>query len=127
LRQGLRIPLLGELPPAAYYVYVSRWQRCPLTQVWAVALRDRLLRVPVPLLPPDPDVPLDFQAAIAACFELVGYERLIDYTLPPLPPDLSEQDAAWVVSTLRTAGQRDDGGTNPWTELPRCVDGCTKT
>ncbi len=110
LRQGMRIPLLGELPPAAYYVYVSRWQRRPLTQVWAVALRDRLPRVPVPLLPPDPDVPLDLQAAVAACFDLVGYERLIDYTLPPPPPDLPAQDAVWVDTTLRAAGQRGEAG-----------------
>lgn len=106
LRQGSRIPLVGELPPAAYYVYVSRWQRRPLTQLWAIALHERLPRVPVPLLPPDPDVPLDLQDAVTACFDLVSYERLIDYTLPPPPPDLSAQGAAWVETTLRAAGLR---------------------
>jgi hypothetical protein len=107
LRQGTRIQLLGEPPPAPYYVYLSRVQRRPLTQVWPVALREPLPTVPVPLLPPDPDVALDLQAAVRACFDLVGYERLLDYSGPPPPPDLSDDDAAWVAEILRAAGLRD--------------------
>ncbi len=104
LLQGLRLPLLGELPPAAYYIFLSRWQRRPWTQVWQISLRQALPAVPVPLLPPDPDVPLDLQAAVKACFELVGYERLLDYSVPPPPPALSQEDAAWVAECLRAAG-----------------------
>jgi hypothetical protein len=106
LRQGARIPLVGEPPPAPYYVYLGRWQRRPFTQVWPVALRERLPVVPVPLLPPDPDVPLDLQAAVAACFDLVGYERLLPYAGPPPPPELSVEDRAWVDATLREAALR---------------------
>ncbi len=101
LRGGRRIELLGELPPAHYYVYLSRMQRRPRTQVWAIALRERLPAVPVPLLPPDPDVPLDLQAAVDACFDLVGYERLLDYASSPPPPEMEEGDAGWVRETLR--------------------------
>ena len=104
LRQGTRIPLVGELPPTSYYVYLSRTQRRPRTQVWPLQLRDRLPAVPVPLLSPDPDVPLDLQAAVKACFDLVGYERLLDYAAPPPPPPLSEADAAWAAEVLRSAG-----------------------
>ena len=103
LRQGTRIELLGELPPAPYYIFLSRWQRRPLTQVWSVALAQPLPAVPVPLLPPDPDVPLDLQAAVHACFELVGYERLLDYTVPPPPPSLSAEETAWLAKCLRTS------------------------
>lgn len=106
LRQGTRIPLVGAVPAAAYYVYLSRWQRRPYTQVWAVDLRIPLPVVPVPLLPSDPDVPLNLQAAVDACFALVGYERLIDYTQPPPLPELSGSDAAWVDERLRAAGMR---------------------
>ncbi len=106
LRHGTRIPLLGQPPPAPYYVYLSRTQRRPFTQVWAIGWREPLPTVPVPLLPPDPDVPLDLQAAVKACFDLVGYERLLDYSSPPPPPDLSPDDAAWVDQVLRTAGLR---------------------
>jgi hypothetical protein len=104
LRQGTRIPLVGELPLAAYYVYLSRVQRRPRTQVWPIQLRDRLPTVPAPLLPPDPDVPLDLQAAVKACFDLVGYERLLDYAAPPPPPPLGDDDMAWVAEVLRSAG-----------------------
>ena len=69
-------------------------------------MRERLPVVPVPLLPPDPNVPLDLQAAVAACFELVGYERLLPYAEPPPPPELSAEDAAWVDATLREDGLR---------------------
>jgi hypothetical protein len=104
VRQGSRIQLAKEPPPAQYYVYLRRRDRRPLTQVWPIALREPLPVVPVPLLPPDPDVPLDMQAAVRACFDLVGYERLLDYTSSPPQPELSAQDTAWVEETLRAAG-----------------------
>ncbi|NJK79583.1 MAG: DUF4058 family protein [Chloroflexaceae bacterium] len=100
LRQGNRIQLLGTPPPASYYLYLSRVQRRPYTQVWAVALRQTLPIVPVPLLPSDADATLHVQAAVDACFELVGYERLIDYRATLPPPALSDADAAWVVELI---------------------------
>jgi hypothetical protein len=100
LRGGQRIELLGQLPPAHYYVYLSRVQRRPRTQVWPISLRERLPAVPIPLLPPDPDVPLDLQAAVDACFDLVGYERLLDYAGPPPPPEMEKKDASWVAEKL---------------------------
>jgi hypothetical protein len=101
LRQGARISLVGEPPPAPYYVYLSRSQRRPYTQVWAIGLRDRLPAVPVPLLAPDPDVALDIQAAVDACFALVGYERLLDYGAALPPPELGADNSAWVEERLR--------------------------
>lgn len=53
LRQGQRIELVGKLPPAAYYVLLSRWTRRPKTQVYPIQLRDKLPVIHVPLLPPD--------------------------------------------------------------------------
>ena len=104
LRQGERIRLVGELPVAPYFVFLSRWTRRPKTEIYPIQLRARLPVVPVPLLPPDPDAPLDLQAALDACFELVGYEQLLDYT--PLLADLSTEDAAWLDETLHAANLR---------------------
>lgn len=104
LRAGRRIYLLGELPPAPYFVFLSRIQRRPRTQVFPIGLRQKLPTIPIPLLPPDPDVPLDLQGAMDACFNLVHYERLLDYTQPPPPPDLSAEDAEWVREKTRAAG-----------------------
>ena len=95
LRGGQRLMVEGELPPAPYYLYLSRFTQRPRTQVWGVQLRDRLPTVPVPLLPPDADVLLDVQAAVAACFDLVEYDRLLDYGQAAPPPPLSDDEAAW--------------------------------
>jgi hypothetical protein len=106
LRGGRRITLWGDLPPGVYYVYLSRFDDRPTTEVWPIGLRQRLPMVPVPLLEPDPDVVLDLQAAVNACFDLVHYERLLDYAGLPPPPPLSVEDAAWVAESLRAAGLR---------------------
>lgn len=89
----------GKLPPAPYYVYLSRADRRPRTEVWAIRLQEPLPRIPVPLLRPDPDVVLDLQAAVDACFALVGYERLLDY-VAEAPGALSEADRAWAKERL---------------------------
>ena len=103
LRIGERIPLIGgELPAAPYYVFLSRFTRHPRTEVWPIQLNEPLPTVPVPLLPPDPDIPLALQPAIEACFELVGYHRLLDYSQIPPSPALSSEDLAWVESLIGT-------------------------
>ncbi|MBI2949967.1 MAG: DUF4058 family protein [Verrucomicrobia bacterium] len=106
LRQGERLALQGKLPPASYYVFLSRTNRRPRTEVWPVALAHRLPTVPVPLLRPDPDVPLDLQAAVKGCFDLVGYERLLNYAPAPPPPPLSEPENLWLGECLQKAGVR---------------------
>ncbi len=125
LRGGTRIELLAEPPPASYYVYLSRTERRPYTQIWPVSLRQRLPVVPVPLLSPDPDVVLDLQAAVDACFALVGYERLLDYASPPPPPPLTQPIAngllaAWrrLACTDRPAAVREIGLNTPTVAKP---------
>ena len=107
LRGGERIPLIGgELPPAPYYVFLSRFTHRPYTEIWPLPLREPLPVVPVPLLPPDADVPLDLQAAVEACFAIVRYhERLLDYSQPPPPPSLNPEDLAWIRSILQVEAE----------------------
>lgn len=108
LRFGERIPLIGgELPPAPYYIFLSRFNRRPHTEVWPVQLSERLPTVPVPLLPPDVDVPLILQHAVQTCFEVVRYhERLLDYTQPPPPPPLKPDELEWVQSIIKQEGKK---------------------
>lgn len=106
LRRGSRISLVGEPPPAPYYVYLSRWQRRPFTQVWPLPLRQPLPTIPVPLLPSDPDAPLDLQLAVTTCFAAACYDTLLDYTIEPPAPSFSDDDAAWVEQCLCDAGYR---------------------
>jgi hypothetical protein len=106
LRRGLRLPFEGDPPPADYYVYLSRVEKRPRTEIWPIGLRDRLPVVPVPLLPPDADVPLDLQRAVDGCYDLVHYERLLDYAVLPPPPPLSEVDTGWMAERVsRLVGQ----------------------
>lgn len=60
----------------------------------------------MPLLEPDPDVPLDLGAAVAEVYERGAYTALIDYSQPPPPPPLPEADAAWLDEHLRAQGLR---------------------
>ena len=103
LSKGSRIQLAAEQPKAPYFVYLSRSNRRPYTVIWAVSVRIPLPTVPVPLLVPDPDVALDLQAALNACFDLVGYEMLLDYQADP-PSGLEDDDQAWVAETVKKAG-----------------------
>ena len=105
LRAGTRIAFNEPLPPAPYYVFLSRAERRPYTQVWAIGLCDQLPTVPVPLLAPDPAVTLDLQAALGSSFDLAHYERLLDYQSSPPPPELDAADAAWVRATVQAAGR----------------------
>jgi hypothetical protein len=101
LRGDERPPLDEPVPEAPYYVLVSRAERRPRVQVWPIQLRDPLPAVPVPVLEPDPDAPLDLQAALTSAYERGAFTRKIDYQRPPPPPPLSVEEAAWVEAVLR--------------------------
>ena len=100
LRAGRRPPLVEPAPLAPYYITLSRQEMRPHVAVYPLQFQDRLPILSIPLLKPDPDVPLDLQATIAAVYERGGYEDLIDYREPP-PPALSEQEAAWLDALLQ--------------------------
>ncbi len=99
LRGGERLPMAGPLPKGDYYVYVGRAGRRPRGQVLAWPLRWPLPTVPVPLLPGDPDVPLDLQSVFRAAYEPSLYDRRLPYE-QPLLPTLPPEDEAWVRQRL---------------------------
>ncbi|NLY01064.1 MAG: DUF4058 family protein [Rhodopirellula sp.] len=105
LRGGHRPPLERPVPSAPYYVTLSRVSRRPYVDVWPVQLQERLPTIPVPLLEPDPDAPLDLAAVVAAVYERGAYARLIDYRQSP-PPPLSDAEAAWLDEHLRSCKAR---------------------
>lgn len=105
LRAGRRPPLERPVPAAPYYVVLSREQCRPTVDVWPIQLADALPTISVPLSEPDPDAALDLGALVAAVYERGGYDMLIDYSQPPLPP-LSDAEAAWLDAYLRTKSMR---------------------
>jgi hypothetical protein len=102
LRGGERPPLDRPVPPAPYYVVLSRAYRRPVVEVWPIQLSDSLPVLPVPLLEPDPDVALDLGAQVAAVYERGAYSQQIDYRRPPPSPPISGEESAWIDRILRT-------------------------
>ena len=88
LRAGLRPPLDAPVPPAPYYITLSREERRPCVDVWPIQLADTLPTIPVPLAEPDPDVLLDLSAAVAAVYRarrLRHADRLFAAPAPASP------------------------------------------
>jgi hypothetical protein len=104
LRGGERPPLARPVPAAPYYVVLSRANRRPTVEVWPIQLANRLPVLPVPLLEPDPDVPLDLGAAVVSVYERGAYASQIDYQQPPPPPALSKSEADWLRTLLHQTG-----------------------
>lgn len=110
LRRGQRPGWEVEEPPleAAYICLVNRARedRIRVSEIWPVAISEPLPTLPIPLLPPDPDIRLELTEALRAIYARARYERRIDYTAAPPPPDLADDDAAWLDGRLRERGLR---------------------
>jgi hypothetical protein len=102
-RAGPRIILGHNSPNAPYFATLSRASDRPKVEIWPMELGLPLSILPVPLLDPDPDVPLDLNAAIVAIYDNAGYDYVIDYSQAPPPPPLSADQMARL-EQLKTRG-----------------------
>lgn len=107
LRGGARPPLEEPVPPAPYYVMLSRENKRPRVEVWPIQFYDKLPVLPVPLLQPDPDAKLDLGMVVAQVYERGGYASIIDYQQLPPPPRLSETDSQFVAHILKPNRKHD--------------------
>ncbi|MDM8518555.1 DUF4058 family protein [Anaerolineales bacterium HSG6] len=101
LRAGKRIPFGSNLPNAPYFIFLSRYTHRPQVEIWPTGLRDRLPIIPIPLLPSDSDLSLELQTAVNQCFNLVGYQRVLNYNIDPPSPRFSDEDLAWLKSQIQ--------------------------
>lgn len=106
LRGGKRSPLTITPPLAPYYVTLGRARNRPRVHVWPIQLYDRLPRLPIPLIAPDPDVVLDLGAVVHEVYERGAYARRINYSQPAPPPDLTPEEQTWVDELLLTYRQQ---------------------
>ena len=70
------------------------------SEIWPVALDEPLPLCPVPLLPPDADVPLSLGEVLTQVYRRAAYARRIDYTLPVPPPPLRPAMQRWLTTHL---------------------------
>jgi hypothetical protein len=103
LHSGQRVPMQQPLPPAPYFVFVSRAERRPVIEVWPVQLTMPLPAISVPLQAEDPEVTLDLQLALTTIYDTLNYDLITDYTQPPQPP-LVGDEAHWALQLLHEAG-----------------------
>jgi hypothetical protein len=101
LRRGqhvLSVPLnLGRaVAPYDFLICVNRWpnRRPKRFGLVGCRLRDPLPRIGVPLVSPDPDAPLDLQAALEQTYEDGSYMLRVRYDQPCDPP-LDAADQQW--------------------------------
>jgi hypothetical protein len=106
LRKGERPPLEKPLPDASYFAVLSRTERRPVADVWPIRLQGALPILPVPLLEPDPDVPLELGRAVASVYKDGAFDLRVDYREPLPGPPLSPENATWVENLLREKGLR---------------------
>jgi hypothetical protein len=100
LRNGERMPMLDAWPASPYVLLVARRHSAPTCRVWPAYFKRPLPIIPVPLLKPDADVPLNLQPMIEAIYTEFQYDRDIDYTQALAPP-LTEEDSRWLADQLR--------------------------
>ncbi len=105
LRDGVRPGPEVQEPPIAtdYVLLVNRADEGAVrtSHIWPVALNMPLPIIPVPLLEPDPDIPLDLSAAIASIYDRARYGERIDYR-QSVPPPVRPVMAAWLKEFMPT-------------------------
>lgn len=80
--------------PYDYLICVSRWPNRKRFELVGCQLRERLPRIGIPVADPDPDVPLDIQAAFAQVYEDGSYMLRVRYA-EPCEPRLGAADQRW--------------------------------
>jgi hypothetical protein len=93
-----------------YLISINRATRrgagyTPGLEIYAIPLRQRLPRCRIPLRHPDPDAVLDLPAVFNRCYEVGGYDLILDYSQPPDVP-LRDEEAAWLGKLLQEQGLR---------------------
>lgn len=101
LRGGTRLPSKPSLTEEDYSAYVIRHGDSVHVAGYSWNIQDHLPTIPVPLGERDPDVGLDLQKAFDVTYERRGYDYILDYTAPIIPP-LSANVQRWAAERLAT-------------------------
>ncbi len=99
LRRYRRMPFDDPVPAAHYLVAICKAGERPLCHVWPLSVRQPLPVIPIPLLPPDPPVPLDLGQALRTAYARARYDLRVEYRQPPHLP-LAPDEAAWAAQLI---------------------------
>jgi len=111
LRAGKRMIMGYDLPTASYFATLSRGtEGFRKVEIWPILVGSLLPILPIPLLDPDPDIPLDLNQAIAAVYADGRYDYVIDYS-QPAPPPVSDEEQAMIKQCLLNHASLEDEGT----------------
>ena len=69
-------------------------------------MTQRLPQIAIPLLPGDPDVPLDLQAVFDRAYDVGPYGREIEYGKDRIVPRLKPEQAEWAADLLKQRKRR---------------------
>jgi hypothetical protein len=109
LRGGRRPGQEVNNPPldTDYVLLVNRNQdgERRISEIWPLAISDPLPVLPVPLLAPDPDAPLDLGLAVREVYRRARYDWRIDYHKPAPLPQLRPPMAEWIRQHLPEVGE----------------------
>jgi hypothetical protein len=87
--------------PFDYHVSVHRFDRPQDYFFYPIRLEQRLPAIMIPLLPGDPEVVLDLQAAFNRAYEAGPYRKRIRYGEDPIRPALRPDQAEWAKALMK--------------------------
>jgi hypothetical protein len=96
--------LREKAPPFDYHVCLHHFDRPEEYQAYTFTLRERLPKVPIPLLPGDGAVTVDLQAVFDRCYDTGPYLRRVRYDPARVVPPLRPEQAEWLRGVLRDKG-----------------------
>jgi hypothetical protein len=96
--------LNAAVGPFEYHVAIHRFDRFEDFLVYPIRLEERLPEIDIPLLPGDPKVPIDLQAAFDRAYDTGPYRRRIRYAEITPAPALRPDQAEWAARILQAAG-----------------------
>jgi hypothetical protein len=93
--------LLAQVGRFDYHVSVHRSDRFEDYLVYPVRLEDRLPEIAIPLLPGDPELPIDLQAVFDRAYDTGPYRRRIRYAESTPAPALRPEQSEWAARVLQ--------------------------
>jgi hypothetical protein len=99
LRAGDPMPFKPPAPITDYRILVCRARQSNDAVLYAFPCTAPIPRIPIPLLPGDPEPDLDLNAVLHSLVERARYDLIIDYSQPPDPP-LRPALESWAASIV---------------------------